>query len=456
MIGPPSSERRGAVDAPTPTTPERVSSAEDGNKDSRRTYVLRPEGVNPALPVADARESGRGTGNPDELTDAERKFLEICVERTGEELPADLHAQRLRYRELLFQQSHRIAETLEAQGIRAHGKAKLTLVGICSGEMKEIPDFRNVVFIPAVAQRKRNAILKHLELFLQHHSASRMWVFTSGERVRLSNVRERMQDLHRRLSKLNAEPFMKAAGVSLVFRSTELGEVERPDQGEPTFHVHAHTIVQLARKLPKDEWSGLLAQVRAFWVHHFSDSKRIHQARETCKYVVKPADLEKLTGPELAALYHQTFRLHLVQSLGLLREQQNQIKDGRKRIVRRGKGPASRWEVVDAWDPLRSRKKVDESTSGDETEENGETEEEEDDEENDLELMNFGPLEDWILCTLPPSFALSAKAEPVAVVLNMTGERLGRNRKLNAIREFCADRFAKGPSKADADGAAAP
>ena len=52
----------------------------------------------------------------------------------------------------------------------------------------------------------------------------------------------------------------------------------------------------------------------------------------------------------------------------------------------------------------------------------------------------------WILCTLPPSFAISAQAEPVAVVLNMTGERFARNRKIKAIQEFCGDRFANGPS----------
>ncbi len=422
MNGPPGIEKEGVVSAPTPTTPDRASAVRDGTKNSGRTYVLDSPCVNSPLPDADARGSGRGAGNADRLTDAERKFLEICVERTGEELPADLHAQRVRYRQLLFEQSHRIAQSLENEGIRAYGDSKLTLVGICSGKTIEVPDFRNVVFIPAVAQRKRNALLKHLELFLQQHRSSRMWVFTSGERVRLSKVRERIQVLHRKLSKLNAEPLMKAAGVSIVFRSTELGEVERPDQGEPTFHVHAHTIIQLTRKLPKEEWSGLLSQVRAFWVHHFSDSKRIHQARETCKYVVKPADLEALSGPELAQLYHQTFRLHLVQSLGLLREQQNQIKEGRKRIVRRGKGAASRWVVVDAWDPRNEK-----------------------DEEED-ENREIRQVDDWIVCTLPPSFAISARAEPVAVVLNMTGLRFGNNRKIKAIQDHCSERFANGPT----------
>lgn len=196
MSGPPSSEKGGVVDAATTTTPERASSGEHGKKDSGRSYVLRSASVNPALPVADARESGHGAGNPGDLTDAERRFLELCAERTGEELPAEVHAKRLRNREKLYLQSHRIAQALEEEGIRAYGESKLNLVGLCSGQTVEIPDFRNVVFIPSVAQRKRNATLKHLELFLQEHPYSRMWVFTSGDRVRLSGVRERTKDLH--------------------------------------------------------------------------------------------------------------------------------------------------------------------------------------------------------------------------------------------------------------------
>lgn len=219
---------------------------------------------------------------------------------------------------------------------------------------------------------------------------------------------------------------MKVAGVSLVFRSTEFGEVERPDSGEPTFHVHAHAIVHLTRKLTKKDWERLLTEVRAFWKHHFSDSKRIHQARETCKYVVKPSDLEELTSAELACLYHQTFRLHLVQSLGLLRELQKEIKEGRKRIIRSGKGGVSRWELVDAWDPRRSKQ------------EGKDIEEKE---------RNVRAVTDWIICTLPPSFALSARAEPVAVVLNLTGNYFVKNRKVRAVQQYCSEQFVRGLAK---------
>ena len=360
MKDPPATKKKGVGRAATRPTPETDLFLYAKRKESRDKYRRGTARVNPASPDADARASERGTGDRDTLTEAEARFLELCLERTGEILPEDVHTKRVRCQELLLEQSFRIAEALESQGIKAFGEAKLTLVGICSGETRELADFRNIVFIPAIAQRKRREHLRHLEYFLQQHPYSRMWVFTTGDRVNLSGVRERIQKLHRRLSKLNAEPFMKQAGASIAFRSTELGDVERSESAAPTFHVHAHTIIHLVRKLPKDEWSDLLKAVRAWWKFHFKDSQRIHQARETCKYVVKPGDLEELSAAELAELYRQTFRLHLVQSLGLLKEQRQFIDENRKKIVRRTVEGLSRWEVVDSWEPRKAKKDDDE------------------------------------------------------------------------------------------------
>jgi hypothetical protein len=51
------------------------------------------------------------------------------------------------------------------------------------------------------------------------------------------------------------------------------------------------------------------------------------------------------------------------------------------------------------------------------------------------------PLEDWVLITLPPSFALTSKAEPSAVVLNYTGNRISENRRIKLLRETCNHLF---------------
>ncbi|MGK0185180.1 MAG: hypothetical protein ACI9R3_000955 [Verrucomicrobiales bacterium] len=222
---------------------------------------------------------------------------------------------------------------------------------------------------------------------------------------------------------------MKSAGAQIVFRSTELGEVKRDDCSRPTFHVHAHTIIHLIKKLNKARWSELLRAVRSSWKTHFSDSQRIHQAREACNYVVKPMDLDQLVGKELVELHYQLFRLHLVQCLGALKEQRKSIEESEKRRVFQFNGTCSRWETIDNWDYKRTRKtQLDPSV-----------------EEN--ELIHESPVEDWIVSTLPPSFALSKRSEPLAVVLNYTGNRIEQN-SFRAERQ--QDALGCGPGKAAA------
>jgi len=418
MSAPPPGDEKGTACAPTPTVPNRAAS-EAGKQSSPRIYTLKPTQVNPRRADAEPRGSEAGAAPADDLSVAERVYLELCRKGTGRELPADVLERQNEQRRLLLAQSYRIAEALESQGIPAFGPSKLSLVGVLSGQVIELPDFRNIVFIPSVAQRKRHKMLKHLEYFMQQHPHSRMWVFTSGPRVSLSGVRERIGQLHRRLSKLNAESFLKAAGIEFVFRSTELGEIGRDENGEPTFHVHAHVIVHLQRKLPADQWSEVLGAVRRWWKHHFADSKRIQQAREACKYVVKPGDLENLSAPELAALHHQLFKLHMVQCLGALQEQRQKLEETRCRLVVVNEDLASRWEIVPDWNTARAKKPEEEKKG----------------------QVFDGPPDDWIVCTLQPSFAISGRAEPLAVVLNYSGQRLRENRRIKLLREVCGYRF---------------
>lgn len=97
------------------------------------------------------------------ITPAEREFLEICREKTGKELPPEKRESLNESRRLLLAQSYRTADSLESEGIKAYVPSNLSLVEVCSGEVVELPDFRNIVFIPSVAQRKRHQMLKHLE-----------------------------------------------------------------------------------------------------------------------------------------------------------------------------------------------------------------------------------------------------------------------------------------------------
>lgn len=77
--------------------------------------------------------------------------------------------------------------------LKACGESKLTMVGLISGIEQALVDFRNIVFIPAVAKRKCNKVPGDLEFFVQNYPFSRMWVFTSGSRCPIREVAARIK-----------------------------------------------------------------------------------------------------------------------------------------------------------------------------------------------------------------------------------------------------------------------
>lgn len=316
---------------------------------------------------------------------AEREYLEICRRESGEEVDLEQYERTQAQRALLEKQSKSIGEKLESVGVKSFEGAKLHIIGLISGIAEPITSYRNIIFLPAVAARKRRKMLLQLEYFMWKNKHCRMWVFTTGQRTPIQNVREEIGVLHRRLSRLNNQSFMKAAGVQIVFRSTELGSLVRIG-GEATFHLHAHTIIKLSRYLPPEDWSYLLKRVRGWWKHHFSDSKEIHSAREACKYVVKPSDVDSLEANELKELYEQMFRLHLVQCLGELKAQRKKFKDAD--VIPKKQG--QRWTTIGNWNAGRGKPSASDGE----------------------------PSRNSLVCTLPPAPYVGRLKEPAAIVMN--------------------------------------
>lgn len=376
-----------------------------------KEYFLRPSSAtspqNKTEKRSDAgsRDSATGADASRYLSNGERTYLRIVQQESGREISQEAYERKKAERDLLMAQSLHIADTLEAVGVRAYGNSKLIMLGLLSGIEEPLVDFRNIVFIPAVAKRKRNKVLGDLEFFIQNHPFSRMWVFTSGARCPIRSVSARIREVHRKISKLNAKPFMKAAGVSIVFRATELGSLQRTE-GVPTFHIHCHAIIHLERKLDRQGWSHLLGNVREWWQFHFSDAKRIQMAREACKYVVKPGDLLDLTGEELKDLYDQLFKLHLVQALGSLKDQRRNREEANVRFHRVTTPLGSQLETIPNW-----------NTRPPATANKG---------------MNVG--QDTVLATLTPAPYFSRLIEPVAIVMNRSKEAIReRNARLKRI-----------------------
>ena len=200
---------------------------------------------------------------------------------------------------------------------------------------------------------------------------------------------------------------MKKAGASIVFRSSELGSMKFID-GEPTFHIHCHLIIHLTKKLPPEQWSELLRRVRKWWKFHFKDAKQIQMAREACKYVVKPNDLERLTPLQLKALYEQLFKMHIVQALGVLKIQRRENDDNEMKLVREKVGTEWKLKPIPNWNKNKRKKVPDEGYKE--------------------------PPTDNIVATLLPAPYFTRKAEPVMIMLNRSKKGLKLNAKIQRIR----------------------
>lgn len=297
---------------------------------------------------------------------AEGEFLAAARESTGDTMPDDELLKRSREAAELLSQSLRIAEKMREAGFECLRETNWCLERyfVHSRQREELPMFRRSCFIPYVAQAIRAPHVAALEFFLEKNLHCRFWTFSSGIRVQLSGIRDRAQWLHRKLKELNAQPFMKRAGLRFVFRSTELGtpemdaagncrdggEIERDADGQLYFHVHAHVVVEMRKgPLAREKWSKVVSQVGAFWPAWWGEGGAIRNARECCKYVTKPGEMLKLSGAELVALQEQLYRLKLVQPLGSLADEIKAREETGRRLVKRKTPDGRVFTVVSNW-----------------------------------------------------------------------------------------------------------
>lgn len=311
-------------------------------------------------------------------TQAERTLTGLVRAESGQ--PAgEKFTRQQRERATLLEQSHALAQSLEAAGVPAyrHDDTALWIYWVCSGEWQELAKFRRICFLPAVAAQVRSAKLAALEFFIQKNPFCRFWTFTSGPRVALPQLRARIEWLHRKLNALNK--FLRLNySVELVFRSTELGTLEFDDlgnargeqnagrietdqEGNPLFHPHAHCVVQSLRgPVPKGEWQKMFSAIWDFWRDddggqlNWDGGRRgqsgvIRNARECCKYVTKPGDLLRLTPAQLAGTQAALSGLKLVQPLGELKKEIATRRAEKKRLIRQPTPDGCVWRECFDW-----------------------------------------------------------------------------------------------------------
>lgn len=289
----------------------------------------------------------------------ESTYVRHCRNRAGEVISEDAFTRSRDGRAQLEDDTIDLALRLEAAGRPALGSGPQPwILDPITGNCKPLVNVRKRAILPTAAAEKRAPIIAALELLLRRkdHKYDVFCTFTGGRRIPLkvatqgAEVREGLRDLHRKLSKLNAQPFMRRARASIIFRSSELGglfdesgRANKDDCGCWTMHTHAHCLVHFERFLPKKAMRAWTKSVWSFWGCHWSIDGALEKVREACKYVVKPGEVKHLDSAELGALDAALFRLHRVQPLAELREQIRARREScltvkRERRIARGDG----------------------------------------------------------------------------------------------------------------------
>lgn len=266
-----------------------------------------------------------------------------------------------------------VADALEKQGVQAR-RTDGNLVSVVgkNGEVEPLIGslYRHINFLPAVQQMESRAWSRDLQHFIDQNPRSRMWVMTYGERCSIKQVRERMREMSRAISRLGY--YLKRKGLVKLQAARNEFTIKRHGDGSASFHIHAHLVIVPVRYLEKDKWEGLLGDVKRNWGYHWHDSGQIRDARECSKYLTKlqsgDADnwktrnalhelykdnpwhsegrvigLLDLHNWEIAELHKQLFRLQLSRKMGDFLEQCGDRKRNRVTIRKMGEG---KWREV--------------------------------------------------------------------------------------------------------------
>jgi hypothetical protein len=343
---------------------------------------LLPEGerlaLEGALALADAEAA-----EPDEGQVARRAsaWVFACKNKTGRVTSGPSARKANDHKSRMLKTDYALAAKLKAAGVSPFQKnpREMTIIGCYSGLTETIPTFRNLVLFGSVARRKRAKTLRELMHWLSSKKRMREtahWVFTAGPRIPLcegKKVRAAFEQLGRKISKLNAAPFMKRLGVQVILRQSETGDlvekradangvsrrfVKVDEKGRVLVHAHAHVLLHKSRWLTCDEALELHREIEAHMGALCSPDGVLQSPREACKYVTKTADLTALSPEQLRLVHENLFRAHLCQPLGALRERIRARWENCRKVETRFDGKRTRYDDVADWNATKGSRRL--------------------------------------------------------------------------------------------------
>ncbi|WP_281829302.1 hypothetical protein [Lactobacillus amylolyticus] len=269
---------------------------------------------------------------------------QVIALRTGKEADFQKWSEAKLRNKRLADQTENLAKLLESEGISARRNSDIAMVGLVTGEVIPMGDYRPVRFLPLVAQRERRPIKNALEFFLSQKNRygkyTRYLVISSGVATpAFGDFKKRHQKHARDISRL-AHESDKEFGVEFIGRFTEYTRKQRGNDVLHSYNQHSNVLICPRQKLTKQRWKEFLA-----WLHReipnvsIRDNGRIESVEEIVKYMIKPDDLEDITSAETAWLFEETMKCRFTAPMGGFRDFVRQSHDQRIKYIRDPKNP---------------------------------------------------------------------------------------------------------------------
>jgi hypothetical protein len=286
----------------------------------------------------------------------------------GLEVPRDPFLEGLIRKKELREQSENMADRLEASGIPSRTKRDpISLVGMVTGKVEELPNYRNCNLIPSVHSRNMRNMHRSVDYFIStvpKKSHLRMEVISGGW-IDLEDYRKNHKAHTRKMSKWAAHRKLKEWGIMPVFYNVE-NTIHRDSNGRAMLNMHSHVLVYCTRYIGQKKWAEYLEFTRTFFPKGYLHDSAIQKAAEVVKYCFKPSEFEILSNAEFGSLARQIMggteridpntgevtkegALKFFIPLGALRKQRRELKG--QKLVKIPVGDTWQWRITEKHRP---------------------------------------------------------------------------------------------------------
>lgn len=240
---------------------------------------------------------------------------------TGRFLIPSKFSEGYQRQKLLQMQQDRYADILEAAGISVRVDSNISMISDVTKQVEDLQSYRNINFLPLVAQKNRRKILYPVQHFLENEADSywRYAVITSGTRCTIDELSERQDDFKYRVKEWRR--------LAARHHDIEFGLVgwEYTINEDGLFHFHANILFK--PPFMRDGGKSFYNFSRKYLGTWWKDAGRIENIRELVKYPFKPSELDYLSEEDIVKLFYATFGRRFFEVLGPIAEHRNYIKD---------------------------------------------------------------------------------------------------------------------------------